>query len=178
MTLRSGYGWAFVLAAAVALAAGALWRQLAVDSGPDGRLRDGSMLLALALPDAAGKEQPLGQWKGKVLIVNFWATWCEPCREEMPRFMRFQSEYGDRGLQFVGIAIDQPDKVRAFVKELGLNYPTLVGGYGAIELSKTLGNHVGALPFTVVLNRAGSVTHIQLGPMKDAQLQAIIKQLV
>jgi thiol-disulfide isomerase/thioredoxin len=178
MTLRFGYGWALVLAAAIALAAGALWRQLAVDSGPDGRERDGSMLLALALPDAAGKEQPLGQWKGKVLIVNFWATWCEPCREEMPRFMRFQNEYGDRGLQFVGIAIDQPDKVRAFVKELGLNYPTLVGGYGAIELSKTLGNHVGALPFTVVLNRAGRVTHIQLGPMKDAQLQAIIRQLV
>ncbi len=178
MNWRSGYAWALVLAAAIALAAGVLWRQLAVDATPDARPRDGSTLLALALPDPAGKEQPLGQWKGKVLIVNFWATWCEPCREEMPRFMKLQDEYGDQGLQFVGIAIDQPDKVRAFAQELGLNYPTLVGGYGAIELSKALGNQLGALPFTVVLDRAGSVSHTQLGPLKDEQLRAIIRQLV
>lgn len=178
MTWRRGHGLAFALAAVVAIAAGALWRQLVTDALPDSPPRDGGTLLALALPDPSGTEQPLGQWKGKVLIVNFWATWCEPCKEEMPRFMKLQNDYGNKGLQFVGIAIDQPDKVRSYAKELGLNYPTLVGGYGAIELSKTLGNQLGALPFTVILDRAGGVIHTQLGPLKDAQLQAIIKQLV
>ncbi len=179
MTWRRGPVWAVALAAMLALLAGALWRQLAGDavSAPSAP-RDGSTLLALSLPDPTGKEQPLGQWKGKVLVVNFWATWCEPCKEEMPRFMKLQAEYGGRGLQFVGIAIDQPDKVSAFARDLGLNYPTLVGGYGAVELSKTFGNHLGALPFTVVLDREGNVAHTQLGPLKDAQLHAIIVQLV
>ena len=113
-----------------------------------------------------------------MLIVNFWATWCEPCREEMPRFVKLQDQYGAKGLQFVGIAIDQADKVRQFAKEIELNYPTLVGGYGAMELSKTLGNRLGALPFTVVLDRAGRVVHTQLGPLKDAQLQSMITQLL
>jgi len=179
MTWRRGPLLVGAFAAAIAVAAVLLWRQLAIDSTrPAGGTADGAALLALTLPDAAGKQEALGQWKGKVLIVNFWATWCEPCKEEMPRFIKLQDEYGARGLQFVGVAIDQADKVRAFAKDIGLNYPTLVGGYGAIELSKTLGNNVGALPFTVVLDRSGGVVHTQLGPLKDQQLLSIIKQLV
>jgi thiol-disulfide isomerase/thioredoxin len=80
------------------------------------------------------------------MVVNFWATWCVPCREEMPEFVKAQSELGDRGVHFVGIAIDQPDKVDAFATELHLNYPALIGGFGAIELSKVMGNRLGALP--------------------------------
>ena len=167
-----------VLGVAIIIAGALLWRQLTLDATrPAGGNADSAPLLALTLPDAAGKQESLGQWKGKVLIVNFWATWCEPCKEEMPRFIKLQDEYAAKGLQFVGVAIDQPDKVRAFAKDIGLNYPTLVGGYGAIELSKTLGNNVGALPFTVVLDRAGAVVHTQLGPLKDQQLLSIIKQL-
>jgi len=135
-------------------------------------------LLGISLPDTKGHEQPLAQWKGKVLVVNFWATWCVPCREEMPEFVRAQKEFGNQGLQFVGIAIDQPDKIDAFAAELGLNYPALVGGYGAIELSKVMGNRLGALPFTVIVNRAGTVAHTQLGPLKETQLQAILHQLL
>lgn len=178
MTRRQGTLLVFALAGAVAVAAGLLWRQLASDALPASATRDGATLLALALPDPEGKQESLGQWKGKLLIVNFWATWCEPCKEEMPRFIQLQNRYGARGLQFVGIAIDQADKVRRFAKDIDLNYPTLVGGYGAIELSKTLGNRLGALPFTVVLDRAGGVVHTQLGPLKDAQLQAMIGQLL
>ena len=92
------------------------------------------------LPDPAGKPQRLDQWRGQVLVVNFWATWCVPCREEMPEFIREQAARGGRGLQFVGIAVDQPDKVVRFAEEIGLNYPTLVGGLGAMELSRDLGN--------------------------------------
>ena len=130
------------------------------------------------MPDVDGKQQALGQWKGKVLIVNFWATWCVPCREEMPEFVKLQKEFGDRGVQFVGIAVDDPAKVRQFAAELGLNYPALVGGYGAIELSKSLGNGVGALPYTLILDRSGSISRTKLGPVKTSDLRDIIGQLL
>jgi thiol-disulfide isomerase/thioredoxin len=178
MTWRRSSLLVVALGVAILAAGALLWRQLTSDAtSPSGGSTDSAPLLALTLPDAAGEQETLGQWKGKVLIVNFWATWCEPCKEEMPRFIKLQDEYAARGLQFVGVAIDQADKVRAFAKDIGLNYPTLVGGYGAIELSKTLGNNVGALPFTVVLDRSGAVVHTQLGPLKDQQLLSIIKQL-
>lgn len=144
----------------------------------DVRGKDAGALFGVALPDAAGSEQALAQWKGKVVVVNFWATWCAPCREEMPEFVKAQAEFGGRGLQFIGIAIDEPAKVRSFAAELGLNYPTLIGGYGAIELSKTLGNRLGALPFTVVIDRNGRYVHTQLGPLNKASLRAIIGQLL
>src|SRR5512134_1729466 len=145
------------------------------DSAPGS---DASALLGIALPDPSGKEVALAQWRGKVLVVNFWATWCTPCREEMPEFVAAQRELGDRGLQFVGIAIDEPDKVRQYAKEIGLNYPALIGGYGAIELSRTLGNRVGALPFTVILDRSGRIVHTQLGPLRDAKLRGILAELL
>jgi peroxiredoxin len=168
-----------VAAVAVAAAAAGAWWRL----GPGGGLvdpapKDAGTLLALALPDANGKDTPLAQWRGKLLVVNFWATWCTPCREEMPRFVELQDRYGARGLQFVGVAIDQADKVRAFADEIHLNYPSLIGGYGAIELSRTLGNGLGALPFTVVVDRSGAIVHTQLGPVKDAQLRSMIDQLL
>jgi peroxiredoxin len=139
---------------------------------------DAAALLALSLPDATGKEQSIGQWRGKVVVVNFWATWCEPCREEMPEFMRAQTEFGSKGVQFVGIAVDQAEKVDRFAKDLGLNYPTLIGGYGAVELSKTLGNRLAALPFTIVVDRQGRVAHTQLGPLKPDQLRSIVVNLI
>jgi thiol-disulfide isomerase/thioredoxin len=135
-------------------------------------------LAGLSLPDPAGKEQPLAQWRGKVMVVNFWATWCAPCREEMPEFIKAQSEYGAKGLQFVGIAVDQADKIDQFAKEIGLNYPTLVGGFGAMELSKSLGNSVMALPFTVVVDRKGAIVHTQLGVLKPDKLASLVRQLL
>lgn len=162
-----------------AAAAGAWWRRSGGAAGLfGGGSPDAGTLLGVALPDESGTDTPLAQWRGKLLIVNFWATWCTPCREEMPRFVDLQNRYGARGLQFVGIAVDQADKVRAFTSEIGLNYPSLIGGHGAIELSRTLGNRLGALPFTVVVDRAGKIAHTQLGPMNDAQIVAIIGQLI
>ena len=140
--------------------------------------QDASTLFALSLPDPTGQQQSLGQWRGKVVVVNFWATWCAPCREEMPEFVRAQSEFGSKGLQFVGIAVDQADKVDEFARELRLNYPVLIGGYGAIELSKTLGNRLMALPFTIIVDRQGRVAHTQLGPLKPDQLRSIVGKLL
>lgn len=168
------------IVAAVALAAGAYFgMQRAAPPAPAPAQPAAAAALArLALPDPAGKEQRFDQWRGKVLVVNFWATWCAPCREEMPEFMRAQKEYGDKGLQFVGIAVDQADKVQQYVQEIGLNYPALIGGFGAMELSKTLGNELMALPFTVVLDRKGAVAHTQLGVLKPDKLASLIKTLL
>jgi thiol-disulfide isomerase/thioredoxin len=159
-------------AAVLALAGGvalAVW-----DRAP----RDASALFSLSLPDTSGQRQSLSQWRGKVVVVNFWATWCTPCREEMPEFVRAQREFGPRGLQFVGIAVDEPDKVVQFATELGLNYPALIGGYGALELSKTLGNRLSALPFTIVIDRTGAVARTQLGPFKSDKLRSTIDTLL
>jgi peroxiredoxin len=159
-------------AALLALAGGvalAVW-----DRAP----RDAGALFSLSLPDTSGRQQSLSQWRGKVVVVNFWATWCAPCREEMPEFVRAQREFGPRGLQLVGIAVDEPEKVVQFANELGLNYPALIGGYGAIELSKTLGNQLGALPFTIVIDRTGAVARTQLGPFKSDKLRATISNLL
>jgi thiol-disulfide isomerase/thioredoxin len=139
---------------------------------------DAAALLALSLPDTEGTPQSLGQWRGKVLVVNFWATWCGPCREEMPEFVQAQRELGPRGLQFVGIAVDQRDKVVQFAKDLGLNYPALIAGYDAVDLSVPLGNRLAALPFTIILDREGRVVHTQMGPLKPSQLRSIVVNLL
>jgi len=160
------------MAAVLALAAGvglALW---------DRESADPSALLALSLPDLDGTPQSLAQWRGKVMVVNFWATWCGPCREEMPEFVRAQREFGPKGLQFVGIAVDQRDKVAQFAKEFDLNYPALIGGYEAMDVAKPLGNRLAALPFTVVLDRQGRIVHTQLGPLKPGVLRSIVSDLL
>jgi len=162
--------------AVVALAAGLQVGRHGLSWGNDDQAA--AALLAVELPDAAGKPQRLDQFRGRVLVVNFWATWCVPCREEMPEFIREQAARGGSGLQFVGIAVDQPDKVVRFAEEIGLNYPTLVGGLGAMELSRDLGNRLMALPFTIILDRQGRVAHTQLGPLKPADLRRVVDPLL
>jgi peroxiredoxin len=171
------HGLIVALAGVVALAAG-LYFGTRSEGPPAGGDEAAVALLGIRLPDASGKEEAFAQWRGKVLVVNFWATWCTPGREEMPDFVAAQRDLGGRGLQFVGIAVDEADKVRRFAEEIGLNYPALIGGYGAIELSQTLGNRVGALPFTVILDRSGKVAHTQLGPLSSAKLHRIVGQLL
>ncbi|HVO87065.1 MAG TPA: TlpA disulfide reductase family protein [Casimicrobiaceae bacterium] len=167
-----------VIAAVVALALGVgVYRALSANSNRAQLERNAAALLAVELPDINGVPQKLSQYRGKVLFVNFWATWCAPCRDEMPEFIRAQAAQGAKGIQFAGIAVDQADKVQRFAEEIGLNYPTLVGGLGAMELSRQLGNDLMALPFTVVLDRDGRIVHTHLGPLREAELQRLIKQL-
>ena len=167
------------LALVGALAIGAGWYFGSGDSNVEGvRGTDAAMVFGVTLPDTTGSQQSIAQWKGKVLVVNFWATWCVPCREEMPEFVKAQREFGDRGVQFVGIAVDDVAKVRDFAAELSLNYPALIGGFGAIELSKALGNRLAALPYTVVIDRAGRISRAHLGALKPAELRNVITPLL
>ena len=169
--------WMLVVGAALAALGGGLYFGLEQRSESPSPVAV-TALMGLSLPDVAGNEQRIDQWKGKVIVVNFWATWCAPCREEMPEFVKAQTAYGAKGLQFVGIAVDQADKVAQFEKEIGLNYPSLVGGFGAMELSKTLGNNLMALPFTVIVDRNGAIVHTQLGMLKPEKLAGVVKQLL
>ncbi|MEP7208010.1 MAG: TlpA disulfide reductase family protein [Casimicrobiaceae bacterium] len=164
----------FALAAAFALALGWYVGQSGVGSAP----ANAESLFAVSLPDREGHQQSFEQWRGKVVVVNFWATWCGPCREEMPEFVKAQKDLGGRGLQFVGVAVDEPAKVAQFADEIGVNYPLLIGGFGAMELSKTYGNKVAALPFTVVIDRQGRIAHTQLGVLAPAKLHSLAERLL
>jgi peroxiredoxin len=176
MSLKWARTGAVVIAAVAALGAGAYFGLQKSETSASAQATAG--LLGLDLPDVEGRQQAMAQWRGKVVVVNFWATWCAPCREEMPEFVKAQTEFGEKGLQFVGVAVDQADKTREFAKEMGLNYPILVGGLGAMQLSKTLGNSVMALPFTVVVDRKGQVAYTQLGVLRPDKLRSIIAQLL
>ena len=135
-------------------------------------------LYSTRLPDAHGDPQLLEQWRGRVLVVNFWATWCAPCREEIPGFVRLQERHGARGLQFVGIAIDQPGKVVDFAREFRINYPLLIGGMESLELLRQAGNRQAVLPYTVVIDRHGKVASRQPGGLKEGRLEELITPLL
>jgi len=133
---------------------------------------------AARLADLNGASQGLGQWRGQVLVVNFWATWCAPCREEIPGFVNLQKRYGARGLKMVGIAIDQPDKVAAFAREFHINYPLLTGGLETMDLLRQAGNRAGVLPYTLVIDRSGNLVSREPGGLKEARLEGIIQPLL
>ncbi|MGD8742709.1 MAG: TlpA disulfide reductase family protein [Granulosicoccaceae bacterium] len=130
------------------------------------------------LPDLEDRVRSVAEWDGKVIIVNFWATWCPPCRKEMPAFIELQEQYGEQGLQFVGIAIDEKDKVIDFSDTYGVNYPMLVGDLDAIKLGKAYGNRFGALPYTVIIDREGRIAFTQRGELLKNTAETEIRKLL
>lgn len=132
------------------------------------------------LPDLQGKMRNISEWQGKVMVINFWATWCPPCVREMPMFVETQKRFAAQGVQFVGIAIDDPDNVRDFIKDFDANYPLLVGGQEAtIEVAYQFGNEVGILPYTAVVNQEGRIVFAHMGEMSRAMVfEAISEALV
>lgn len=130
------------------------------------------------LPDLNGQPQALGQWKDKVVVVNFWATWCAPCREEIPALIAVQDKLGPKGLQIVGIAIDQAERVKPYAAQMGINYPVLVGELDAMELVQRAGNQLGGLPFTVILDRSGRPVRSELGALDADRLEKIVQPLL
>ncbi len=130
------------------------------------------------LNDLDGREIARNTWAGKVLVLNFWATWCPSCVDEIPLFIRTQDALQDAGVQFVGIAVDRVEDVRAFVAEYPLNYPILIADSEMIALSKRLGNRLEVLPFTVIFDRRGRRVHSQIGELEPEELQAQLVRLI
>ncbi len=129
------------------------------------------------LNDLDGNPWRTEEWRGKVMVVNFWATWCPPCRREMPLFVRLDEKLRDRGVLFVGVAIDDPQKVRDFVDTYGIEFPILLGQEKGIELARRLGNRLDALPFTVVTDRKGRIHLRRAGEMTERTLAPLLERL-
>lgn len=108
-----------------------------------------------SLPDLDGTIRHMHEWDGKVVMLNFWAPWCPPCKKEIPDFMALQDNYADQGFVVVGVTVDTHENAELFADSVGINYPILIAEEEGIELGKLYGNRVGALPFTVFIDREG-----------------------
>lgn len=135
-------------------------------------------LLRTTLPDADGTEQTLEQWRGEIIVANFWATWCPPCIKEIPEFAAVSRRYADQPVQFVGLAIDSAENVRDFREQLDVPYPLLVGGSETLQLATDFGNTARALPFTVIVARDGSVADVTLGTLSEDDLIERLDELL
>lgn len=133
-----------------------------------------SELFGQKLADVHGLAQPLAQWRGKQLVVNFWATWCAPCVEEMPELTRLQTELAGKNTQIIGIGIDKAENIAQFAARLHISYPLYVAGTNGTELSRLFGNQAGGLPYTVVIDPDGRVKATFLGRLKMDELRAAL----
>lgn len=134
-------------------------------------------LRQVAFPDVTGRMRSFAEWSGAIIVVNFWATWCPPCKEEMPVFDQLQRELRDRGVQFVGVALDEPDQVRQFLQRSPVGYPILNGDPGGVAWAESLGNTLQVLPFTAVFDRSGTLAQAKAGPFTRDELLELFDRL-
>jgi peroxiredoxin len=129
---------------------------------------------AFILADLKGGEVSLADLRGKVVLLNFWATWCPPCRREIPDFISLQSQYGAQGLQIVGIGTDEPEKVRIYAVENGMNYPVL---FGTDEVARKYGG-IDAIPTTFLIDREGKIVTKYVGLRSREEFEQAIRKLL
>lgn len=159
---------------------GALAAIAGILAGPwlSGTPGDAGKLVAARLTDLSGKARSLSEWQGRILVVNFWATWCPPCREEIPALVRARDGLQASGVEFIGIAIDQVSKVQEFARNVHVSYPLLMADASGLELVRALGNPSGGLPFTVVLDRKGAIAHRHLGAVTQEKIEGQLKSML
>jgi len=151
---------------------GALSGVLALQSGSGA-----AELLAARFTDLEGRPRRLLEWRGRALLCNFWATWCAPCREEVPLLVAAKQKWLSPSSEIVGIGIDSAVKIRQFAAMYKINYPLLVADATAVTLLRRLGNKTGGLPYTVALDRSGAVVERRLGALKEPELRQVLERL-
>jgi len=130
---------------------------------------------SVTTPD--GKTQSLAAYKGRPLVVNFWASWCGPCVREMPELSALQREYKKKGIQFVGLGVDSDANIKNFLQKVPVDYPVYVVGFGGADLARAFGNLAGGLPYTVVIDANGTVRATKLGQIKPDELRHTLDAL-
>lgn len=176
----------FIVAIAIAGTSGfALQRYLATDNSAvtgikgidSGNSMIGQTRPEFAMMDIDGKLRNIKDWDGRVVLLNFWATWCPPCLEEIPDFIEVQQAMESKGLQIIGVAVDNEEDVRQFASDMDMNYPVMAGEMEAIELSQKYGNKIGGLPFSAIIDKNGKITHTITGELRKDRLIPILEQL-
>jgi peroxiredoxin len=172
---RRWLGYAAIGAIAGGVGAWTAWQRLAPRQEDIDATR---LLFSLNLPDHQGIPIDFARWQGSPLVVNFWATWCPPCIEEMPDLERLHARFKNQGLQIIAIGVDSPDNIRQFALKYNFSYPLLIAGAGGAELARRFGNRAGGLPYTLVIDRKGVVTRRILGRFNTSALQAEIEAVL
>jgi thiol-disulfide isomerase/thioredoxin len=178
--MKPGRREALILGAAglAAAAAGFLVGPVLLRQTDGGEGGAGNLALrSTSLMDLGGRPRRLSEWQDRILICNFWATWCAPCVEEIPLLMAARTKYAAAGVEVVGIAVDNVVKVRDFTASFKISYPILLGELEGIDLMRKLGNSAGGLPYTVVTDRQGTLVHRKLGAFKQADLDTLLGPL-
>ncbi len=134
-----------------------------------------TLTVAFSLPEIHGRSRSIQDWNGKIRIVNFWATWCPPCREEIPELINAQQRLGPRGLQIIGVAVDRTSRVVRFYKDKKMNYPVLLGEQDGMQLMTRYGDAEGGLPYSIILDRQGRIVASKLGAFTGASLDKALQ---
>ncbi len=136
----------------------------------------GLQRIEFAAIDLNGQLRDIKEWDGKIIFLNFWATWCPPCKKEIPAFIDLQKAYGKQGFQIVSIAIDDEEAVREYAQEMGMNYPILVAQGDGAMLAKRYGNGIGVLPYTVIINRDSEISNTFLGELSKKRAKELLEE--
>jgi thiol-disulfide isomerase/thioredoxin len=138
----------------------------------------GTQRPGFSMEDVHGQLRHIDEWDGQVIAINFWATWCAPCLKEIPEFIHLQEKYANQGLQFIGIALQKPEEVLGFIEEKAMNYPVMAGEMVVVNLARQYGNELGALPYTVIIDKEGIVAFVKLGQLSVVEAEKVITRLL
>jgi thiol-disulfide isomerase/thioredoxin len=144
----------------------------------DGAQQSTAPLFAASFPNELGETKSLSAYQGKIVVLNFWATWCEPCREEMPELSALHESYADKNVVVLGVAIDEVSAISEFSKETKVSYPLFAADMAGMEIASNLGNNKGVLPYTVIIKADGTVHKTFFGRISKSLLEKSLSTIL